>query len=338
MTVPAKASAPETAAKKKHEALLEAMKPATREVAKALKNRATQTRKAGVLYAHDVGTQLNTVAVKETVYGSKAVEQLVGYLDLNETQGFVEMSRSLATAFDRDTLSAELDSPMDNGKSLELYHFVYLGRLNSPAERRKFLKRVRTENLSVKQLLELIRGEATTQTKRTGTGRHTTVPESPMAALQKVHSLGIQFGNYVSEFSTKAFPKLSDLPEDRVDERYLAALRKTQETLKAGLDTGRVTLDQVETLLHQAEDTLKHKAEPAAEEESAPIVEEEEDLTAPLVVASDADEEEEPDEDDEDEEEEEAPDEPDDEEDEPTFRRARTSTVAKRPPAKSARA
>jgi len=250
----------------KQQELLDRMRPPTRTRAlEAVRQRETNN-KGYVLLAHNLGSWMREMTERRDKYGDDAVNEFCAFLNLDPKGAYVTQAVNLAERWTRDDLAAETSTPLRNQQPLSLMHFVYLGRIEAPAQRRQILARVRAESMSAQELLETIRGELDAKNVRAG-GRLPTVPNSPLGGLRKLAKQSNQLANYGQQFLQRIAPRLDTLDDDQVTDKYFNELQRTRERVMAAMEMGQAALKILDEDIEDAERRLTHNNEAVGEAE-----------------------------------------------------------------------
>lgn len=212
---------------KKRAELFEAMTPKTRELAQAIDEKIGRQNLSSVIGSYDVGAMIVEARDNEAEYGPDAVAQIAAYLHFQGRENAFYRLASFAETFpDREYVKAQSQRGLANGAPLTVSHWTALAQLRTTKAREDMLKRARDHSFSAAELELEIKavGRHDKKNLRTSTGRPQSVPNSPVAAMQKLIGQAVSLVNYETAFQGSVFEKLEELAPDRVTPELIAKL------------------------------------------------------------------------------------------------------------------
>lgn len=242
---------------KRRQDVLGTMTTDLQKVALKLADRQGKQTASAIAYHYDFGALVTQVKKDEVRYGARALDQLIEYLNLTEGRKYLAMLEKFATVFTREEALAQALVTRSDGRPLELMHFLELSKLTKAAERNKWFKVVRAENLSANQLQQRLAAELP-RAASAGSTRPPSVPNSPVAGLQKLYSQGNKFANYLDALEAQVFPTLgNESPSDALVE----TLTESREILQKVAESATLALKEIRKIETQV---AAKKAKPDA--------------------------------------------------------------------------
>lgn len=148
--------------------MLESMLPALAKVAARLGKVERKLNRGTILARYDMGSKLIEVVCDEDKYGTESLPKLAVYLHRKTLE--LDDLRCLARTYTREQIEQLIDRKTAKGNYITLNHLLVLMRIARGSERREWLDRVFTEDLTVSQLAKEIDGKFSR--KRSSTSVH----------------------------------------------------------------------------------------------------------------------------------------------------------------------
>jgi hypothetical protein len=234
-------------------------------IAQRVHDKLKTLNRGDALTRYDIGVMLTAPVNKPSVYGMEAIEQVAEYAGVGGGRRTLYDMVIFAKEFTREFVEAEATKPLPDGSYLSFYDFCQLAKVTDPAERKRLLKRIREENLSIADIRrEIAGGEYPVAHKRAGR-RKVKPPTSPISGLHRLSTDAGRLADFVAVMAEPVFEKIIDMTPDTVKENMLTEIEKAQEaitraeqsirTAKAGLQK---TKARVKTVLRLREE--QHRA------------------------------------------------------------------------------
>lgn len=218
-------------AEKKRSEILRDMTPAGRKMAEDFEKILGKGAKGIVLLQYDMGAKLSNAIENEAEYGNRFVEQLADYLPISGGAASFYNLRNFADAFEREYVEAESAVARSDGSFLELGHWLRLSQLKDKSDVKGYIKRIRANNLSVRELSREIAAAGTKLKNTRQGGRKPGVPTSPLAGLQQTFSIAQKFTNLEPVLNEAVFDAIDHMPPAEVSDDLLAKLETTEQQL-----------------------------------------------------------------------------------------------------------
>ena len=232
---------------KRRQDVLGTMTADLQKVALKLADRQGKQAVSAIAYHYDFGALVAQVKKDEVRYGSRALDQLIEFLNLTEGRKYLAMLEKFATVFTRDEALAQAGTARSDGKSLELMHFLELSKVPKASDRSKWFKIVRAENLSANALQQRLAAELP-RAASAGSTRPPSVPNSPVAGLQKLYSQGNKFANYLDALEEQIFPTLGN---EKPSDALVETLSESREILQKVAESATLALKEIRKIESQ---------------------------------------------------------------------------------------
>lgn len=244
---------------KKRAEILQEMTAAGRKVAEEFEKKLGIGAQGIVMVQYDLGARLADVFENEADYGTGYCKQLAAYLSIPGGETTLYSLRNFSQAFERGFVKDETTQPLANGQYLELGHWVKLSQLKDRSDVKAYLKRIRTESMSARELSrEISATGAKLRNSRQG-GRKPSAPSSPLAGLQQTFSLAQKFANLEDVLETNVFKAIDHMPAESVNETLQVKLGETKEKLTEMVATGQRALKHIDKNIERVERVLKDR-------------------------------------------------------------------------------
>ena len=170
-------------------AVLEKMRPATRELALRVTEEVKRTNLETVLSRYDVGSMIDEAADdRGGKYGPTALDQIAAYMALPAKSGadYLQSYRVFAKAFDRDVVERYTQAGVQAGKQLTITHWARLATIDDPVARQQALDRCADNGWSTKELKKHCDTLAKKNGRRGVGGRKPNRTDSPVIEMGRV--------------------------------------------------------------------------------------------------------------------------------------------------------
>lgn len=230
---------------------LDAMTKETRKVALAMADRSRRRNSNEVLFYYDCGEMIRQVYMRPDVYGQNGAKQIAEYLGIVGGERYLRELRFFAESYKREDVTAQLETPMNNGRPIEMTHLLLLKRVPAGTKRNAWFKRVRQDNLTTRQLADELNSEVPAGGTGGVSGRPPEVPKSTVGALQKTSSLFQKACNWLTVFEDQVCPRLVD---EEASDPMVAALERSRALVQETIDRARTVLSKLDELAEKIEE------------------------------------------------------------------------------------
>lgn len=230
-----------------YEANFQAMSPATKELARRVRELRNKASADYVLAHLEIGAELDRAADNRGgKYGEKALEQIAVFCGMSPADGDAQLAeyRRMARVISAEEIQTFAQRVGANGRTLTLRHWGILARVADKAQREQLRDRAALEGLSYREL-EAEAAVLTRFSTRKGAGRKPPVPATlPLAVsqtlgqLKRVRNLRTNFDEHLIGFLKAPDAAFDPLMADR-----LVELRQEAEAVRDQADRWVADLD-----------------------------------------------------------------------------------------------
>ena len=196
-----------------------------------IQSRYQKDARARVMGNYMLGVLIREVMAKETVYGSKAVEQIARYFDTQPTNLYA--FRQVAATFSSAQVDEASQKELPNGGYITFQHLIVISRIGEPDDRNRMLARTLNEGLSTSQLEGEISSTGVVRRNiRTG-GRKPGKPTSMGAAIQQVATVCQSVVNRYPVWDETFFQPCQHVDANKFDDAVVAKLGEALKNAEA---------------------------------------------------------------------------------------------------------
>ena len=236
------------------------MTPELKELGDEIKERLQNNSRVDLRTAYFIGVRVKKAVDNEAIYGSEAGKQLAKYTAVPEGDRTLRNMLQLAKAYRWKFLEAEVGKPMANGRFLTQSHFLLLSRIKSKKEWADMLERIRSENLSVRDLQREIDTGAETTHKRSG-GRKLKKPSTPAAGLSRLTRETKRLVKFEPGLDEFVFNALDDMPSTKLNGGVLKAIDNAVSAVANAKESLDRILGRLEKSKARANELLQAKTQ-----------------------------------------------------------------------------
>jgi hypothetical protein len=241
---------------KKREQIFAKMSPALQAATKHIGELLTMEAKGLVKMAYQLGIEANKIVENEKEYGSGGLKAVAEYHGIPGGIGTLETYRLFAKTFDPKFIDKWMSVPRPDGSFLTTTHWISMCRADCDTEEEysKLLQTVIDKNWTTKDLIQHIRASGTKHT-RSG-GRLPKTPSSALGSLQKSYNMANALNRWQNQFEAKVAQQLEDMTEDNIDDRLLAQVVKTANTMKETREAAEEAYDRLRAIEKHFKDAM----------------------------------------------------------------------------------
>lgn len=250
--------------------VLSGMTPALQQVYEDIRKLTLEGVRNDVWINYSIGLKVTRVDNGgESKYGKAAVPRLAAALGYHASTLYE--CASIVQAWNKAELTALLKEAQDKGMMLTYSHLSNLASIKAPKARERLTNKVIAEQLTVRELFDMIRSNATRRDPGKA-GRKPNMPRSPKAGLSQMTSVVHRVRNYQEVWEKAIFEGITETPPNELSEETLESLIEAEKEWKALGEMSdreaklcRQTINRVKGVLSEREDT----AETETSEESS---------------------------------------------------------------------
>lgn len=254
--------------------VLAGMPPALQQIYEDIRKLTLEGVRNDVWINYSIGLKVTRVDNGgESKYGKAAVPRLAAALGFHASTLYE--CASIVQAWNKAELTTLLKDAQDKGMMLTYSHLSNLASIKAPKARERMTNKVIAEQLTVRELFDLIRSNATRRDPGKA-GRKPNMPRSPKAGLSQMLSVVHRVRNYQDVWEKSIFDGITETPPNELSDDTIESLVAVEKEWKALSDMAdretkliRQTINRVKGILSDREE-----AEAAVSEEESSDAEE----------------------------------------------------------------